>query len=131
MVESRDYEYGGKLFREVHFDKKDLVFSVEAYQYAIDENIETDFMPEFMGDTFEGNFERMVDAIKKCIELIDEGWEVVRLIVRSRGNNNFYFICSLTSTTCYGGITIDLTDVNKTLSEKLAKIKQIVEEVKP
>ncbi len=129
MVESRDYEYGGKLFREVHFDKKDLVVSVEAYQYAADENRELDFEPEFEGAYFEERFERMVDAIRKCIELIDEGWEVVRLIVRSRGNNNFYFICSLTSPTCYGGITIDLTDVNKSLSEKLAKIKQILQEV--
>ncbi len=124
-MKTKDYEFKGRMYRSIHFDEEDITIYVEAFQYSEDEEHQLDAFYEFQGDYFYDNFKSLKDAVLKCKELLDKGWEVVRLSIKT-GDTHFYYE-DIVNNKAWANIKIDLTEINKELSDKLAKIRNIVE----
>ena len=126
-METKDYEFEGRMYRSIHFDEEDIAIYVEAYQYAEDEAHELDLDYEYEGEYYRESFKSLKEAVLKCKELLDKKWEVVRLFIRTKGDTHFYYKEDLVNNKTWADIEIDLTEINKELSDKLARIKNIVE----
>ena len=73
---------GGDLWRHYCFEEKELLITVKGYQYLDDEIHEHDPNYEVKGEIFpERSYHSLRDAMKRCIELLDKGWEVVKLFI--------------------------------------------------
>ncbi len=132
-VEVKDFENKGKIMRNFRFQKDDMYIRVEGYQYYADEEHEFDVDYEPMGDYFYECFNNMKYAILKCAELLNKGWEVVTLEicpVKSDGDDIYFrYLGDLRQNYYIMDIDIDLSKINKSMSDKLAKIKNIVEDI--
>ena len=121
-MKARDYEFDGELRREYYFGREDLVFTVEAYRYKVDEDFEHGYGYEPVGDTLHENYNSFEEAVRKCIELIDKGWEVVRMSVHGRSDEiDVWF--KVDFSTGYTGyyVSLSLSKISKEFSEKLRR----------
>lgn len=129
----RDLESEGRILRNVTFTRDDLKFVVEAWECAEDdERMLCPFPPDeedLEGDYVYEEYDSFSKALEKVAELKEKNWDVIELRILPKSKKPrllvVHEIAPKDSTSV--NFTIDLTEVNKSLSEKLAKIKQIIE----
>ena len=120
-------EIGGDLWRHYIFSEDELLITVRGYQYAIDEVHEHDPNYGVKGEIFpERSYRSLGDAIRKCLELLDKGWEVVKLFIGTRLEStddefNVWIHGNLRQGATFN-VSLNLTE--------LSKLKQRIEEVK-
>ena len=128
-MSTRSYILNKIFWKEIQLDK--ILYVVEGFEYKDDE--ESSFNDIFSisnekGDYFLDSFNNMQDAIQKINELIKRSWEIIRLtITASNDNVKFILYTDLTTKKNYVKIMINTNNINKKLSNKLIKIKKIVE----
>jgi len=132
----RDSESEGRILRNVTLTRDDLKFVVEAWECAEDEERMLYPFPsdeeDLEGDYVYKEYDSFSKALEKVVELKEKNWDVIELRILPKSKKLrllvVHEIAPKDSTKI--SFAIDLTEVNKSLSEKLAKIKRIVEEVK-
>jgi len=124
----------GNVWKQVVFSNIDVCVSLEAWEYQYDE--EVSLAPigdvEFEGEcVMEHNLD-IFEALRKFVELIDKGWEVVNLTIRpEERQQDVNFLIEIRKWPTRGIsviISVNETKINKELAEKLRKIKEIIED---
>lgn len=123
----------GNIWKEIIFYNDDVKVALEAWQYAEDEDRylwgfdET----EIQGDHIKEENIDVIEALKLFVELIEKKWDVVSLdIMPKEYQKDANFRISITNRPKRGieiFITINETEINKELADKLKKIKEIIE----
>ncbi|MCD6101603.1 MAG: hypothetical protein J7J77_00925 [Candidatus Cloacimonetes bacterium] len=132
----KDYVTDKDVLREIWLDESDLEFIVEGYEFEEDEMKEMDTEPEFEGDYFYKRFKTFREAVKKYLELLEMGWEVVRFSIHIKTPNklnniglklDFYVGEFRTSL----GVMINTTKLCENYAKKLIEIEKILRKVEP
>jgi len=122
----------GNIWKQVIFKDDDVKITLNAWEYAEDYERETDFADfEYEGDTRSEEYTDILKALKTFVELIDKGWEIVELSIRPKkrqSDANFaVYIRNSYGRGILVTVSVNETEINKELAEKLKKIKEIIE----
>jgi len=128
----RDSVVGEDVIRDILLSGEDLVFVVEGYEFEEDEMRETDYEPEFEGETFYKTYTDFKEAIEKYIELVKAGWEVVNFRICMKEKFTLkdigFFVKFVTDGKLSQlNISINSTKLCECYAKKLAKIREIIE----
>ena len=99
----------GNVWKQVVFSNIDVCVSLEAWEYQYDE--EVSLAPigdvEFEGEcVMEHNLD-IFEALRKFVELIDKGWEVVNLTIRpEERQQDVNFLIEIRKSVSYTHLTL-------------------------
>jgi len=131
-MDVKDYVINQSVIRDIFFNNDDLAFVVEGYEFESDMLRETDYEPEFEGDTFHEVYTDFIKAIEKYIELVKAGWEIVEFRIRLKKGStirnlgyDFVFVSQKEKSTLK--ISINTTKLCEIYAKKIAKIQEIIE----
>ena len=125
----------GNVWKQVVFSNMDVCVSLEAWEYQYDE--EVSLAPigdvELEGECVMEEGLDIFEALRKFVELVDKGWEVVNLTIRPKERqSDANFLIEISRWPKCGVsviVSVNETEINKELAEKLKKIKEIVDDI--
>ena len=84
MVEKKSVEADlmGTARKKYIFRGDEIVYGIEAYKRDDESNIDLDALEE--DDYFLGTFDSFTRAVRKYLELKDEGWEIVNFVIKPK-----------------------------------------------
>lgn len=128
MVEKKSVEADlmGTARKKYIFRDDEIVYGIEAYKRDDESNIDLDALEE--DDYFLGTFDSFTRAVRKYLELKDEGWEIVNFVIKPRKKvrKDVSFIIHDNSVTIF----VDLEKINERLSRVIRKIEEALDDLK-
>lgn len=129
MVRRNDYATNEGVRRDIYFEREDLEFVVEGFELGEPDG---EIYDEESGDYFYHGFKSFNEAAKKYIELIEKGWETVRLSIRPKKTWKadalflFHSYKEPVKEYCWALVQLSIDEINKECAEKLKKIQEIL-----
>jgi len=128
LVEKKSVEADlmGTARKKYIFRGDEIVYGIEAYKRDDESNIDLDALEE--DDYFLGTFDSFRRAVRKYLELKDEGWEIVNFVIKPKKKviKDVSFIIHDNSVTIF----VDLEKINERLSRTIRKIEEALDDLK-
>ena len=121
--------------REIYFEKNDLKFVVEGYELGEPDPSEECSEEVYAGEYFYHNFDSFKEAVEKFIELVDKGWETVRLSIYPKEDSglhktgvgfSFQYSKDYKRESTWSVVQVNINKISENYAKKLQKIQEIL-----
>lgn len=124
--------------KEIYFSPDEIEISLDAEEEdTMDVGIYGDFEADYeriTGDKLikTNVFQEIAKLFQKAAEYVEQGWENVRISIRTTGEHSLAIEFRNTTggiSPIWADIVISVEDINKDCAEKLVKIREIIDSV--